>query len=106
MGYYINSIEIEVDEKGDTRTAYLPAKDKADFLLNYAGARQLPRCPDQWCENLVCVVENGTFDAAGYAFDEREMRSFNYGDDGRRRSWLIVPNAAKLAGYKKDEEFD
>jgi hypothetical protein len=89
VGYYINK-----DNSGN----YLPSIGKADHLIE-DGATKIEQ-PTEWQPDLVCVVENGLFDAAAYAFDEREMHDFFPNAwDQRDRTWLIVPNAAKLAGY-------
>lgn len=88
MGYYINKLP-------DGRL--LPAIGKATFLERFAGAE---RTDISFKENLVCVVDNGLFDAAGYAYDEREFLDMARAD-GRKKIWLIVPDAAKLSGYEK-----
>ena len=87
MGYYINALP-----SGEV----LPAKGKADKLLTIPGARELDGTPQQWQENLVCVVNNGLFEAAGHAFDAHEMDVFAY-PDGRPKRWLVIPNAESLA---------
>ena len=43
-------------------------------------------------KDLICVVDNGMFAAAGYIFDEREFEAFNQ-PDGRMKSWLILKDA-------------
>jgi hypothetical protein len=47
-------------------------------------------------ENMICVVDNGFFAAAGYAYNEQEWKEFKY-DDGRPRQWYILDNAKELA---------
>lgn len=89
MGYYINQINGKI----------LPAKDKANFLIENGAIKVEGKLEFQ--ENLVCVVENFLFDAAGYAYCEFEMDAFNSPYDNRKKTWLIVPNAAELAGYEK-----
>lgn len=89
MGYYINTIN------GKT----LPPKGKADFLLEN-GATKV-EYPVSFQENLVCVVENVFFDAAAFAFSERELMEFNNPSDHRQKKWLIVPDADILSDYKK-----
>lgn len=86
MGYYINSL---------ADTTLLPATGKAQFLIEKAGAKLIDP-PSVFIEDLVCVVENGFFDAAGYAFCEEEFEVFST-PDGRPKKWLIVPNAKELA---------
>lgn len=88
MGYYI-----DIDSKGNP----LPAKGKSKALLSdgaiMAGAK--------YQENLVCVVENGSFDAAGYIYSQREFDDFNHPDDIRVKTWLIHPEAKRLSNYEK-----
>lgn len=89
MGYYINKINGKV----------LPAKEKAKFLIENGATKVEGKV--EFKENLVCVIENFLFDAAGYVFSESEMEEFNSPYDNRPKTWLIVPNAAELAGYEK-----
>lgn len=82
MGYYINGIGTSYEAK------IANLKDMYD-------AKIIDK-PTEWEENLVCVVDNGVFAAAGYAYDEREMNVF-LGECGRPKTWLKVPNAKELA---------
>lgn len=88
MGYYINQINGKM----------LPAKGKAEFLIEN-GAEQI-KTPIEFIENLVCVVENFWFDAAAFAYSEEEMFEFSNPSDNRKKTWLVVPNAAELSSYK------
>lgn len=85
MGYYINKV-------GDK---HLPNIGKAEFLIQHAKATRI-LSPTEWKDDLVCVVNNGLFEAAGYVYNEAEMREFKRAD-GRPRVWLSVPNAKDLA---------
>lgn len=87
MGYYIN----QINGKG------LPHNFKAKMLIEN-GAVKIDE-PTEFCENLVCVVENGIFDAAAYAYNEGEMKHFQNPSDNRPKTWLIVENAAELSDY-------
>lgn len=51
--------------------------------------------------DLVVVVTNGGFDAAAYAFDQRELDHFMSDEDKRTRGLLVFPKgmAAELSGY-------
>ena len=94
MGYYL-----EKDSKGNP----LPDIGKYDALIA-AGAKpakviSLVPFPD----DLVCVVENNHWDAAGYCYSVPEMIRFAV-PDGRDRRWLHVPGAAEISGYKPEEE--
>jgi hypothetical protein len=86
MGKYINELP---------DGTMLRAKNKVTDLLTIDGAKQIDS-PKEWEENLVCVVDNEIFDAAAYAYDEREMKRFLQ-SDGRPKQWMIIPHAQKLA---------
>jgi len=90
MGYYINKTSKGIE---------LPVFDKADYLI-LDGAKEIPE-PDEFVENLVCVVENCIFDAALYCYCEEEMKRAKEPADLRPKRWLIHPNAAELAGHNK-----
>lgn len=82
MGKYINGI-------GTT------FREKISNLKKHHDAEAI-NPPEVFQENLVCVVDNGPFAAAGWAFDEREMREFS-APDRRPKQWMIVPNVENLA---------
>ena len=86
MGYYINST---------SNGTPLPAKNKADYLI-LDGAKEVEA---KFQPNLICVVENGMFDAAAYAYDESEFNEFNNPNDYRKKIWLVHPKAKELSGY-------
>lgn len=91
MGKYIN-----VNSKG----AGLPSLNKAIALVN-DGAVILhygTTVPEslKFQENLVCVVENGLFDAAGYCYSESEFNQWKIAD-GRYKTWLYYKYAESLA---------
>lgn len=87
MGLYINSLP---------DGQQLGSVNKADKILaSIPGSIEIP-APTEFLENLVCVVDNGIFEAAGYAFCENEMRVF-LTHDGRPKRWLIVPGVEHLA---------
>lgn len=84
MGYYIN----EIDEK-------LPpsnGKGKVKFILDNIPGSKIIDTPKEWKEDIVCVVENSRFDAAAYAYSPEELNVFKT-PDGRRKTWMIVPDA-------------
>lgn len=86
MGYYINKLADGTP---------LPGKGKAKILIERGGATLIDP-PTAFKEDLVCVVDNFAFDAAGYCFCEEEFKVFA-APDGRSKRWLIVPNAKELA---------
>lgn len=90
MGYYI-----EVPNN----------KGKAQQLVELHGARILGKKPsfnDYPQEAVICVLDNGTFEAAGYAFSERELEVFAF-PDMRPKTWLVMDRkkAHKLTGFKE-----
>ena len=40
-------------------------------------------------KTLVCVVENGTFDAIGVCFNQAELEAFAF-PDRRRKTWMLI----------------
>jgi hypothetical protein len=83
-------------------------RGKAQQLVLAYNATPLPSCPVDFGtipedKALICVVENGGFDAAALIPDAREMDDFSVNDTtGRYRTWLLMdkPLAHRLAGYK------
>lgn len=80
MGYYINGIGVTKEEK----VAALIANHSA--TLTDASFKS----------NLVCIVDNGPFAAAGWCHSYKEFLHFNDPGDRRPKTWLIVPNVEKL----------
>lgn len=85
MGYYINK-----NSKGED----LPAHGKVAALME-DGAKS---CLPYFKPNLICVVDNGMFEAAGYCYNEDEFEVFAR-EDGRDKTWLVHPKAKELAEY-------
>ena len=50
---------------------------------------------------LICVVNNGPFEAAAYCYSEKEFLEFAK-PDGRSRKWVLMDKAEaeRLSGYK------
>lgn len=93
MGYYIET--------------KLPIQKAQQLVLEY-DAQPLAGCPLDFNtvpedKALICVVENGIFDAAALIYSAREMDEFSVNDtSGRYRTWLLMDKALahELAGYK------
>lgn len=92
MGFYIERL-------ADGRE--LPVKNKAQFLAeNVLGASLIEGEPKSWMPDLICVISNPLFDAAGYAYDADEFGRFMpRRNDFRPRQWVRVPGAQQLSKY-------
>ena len=55
-------------------------------------------------EAIICIVGNGSFEAAGLCIDKRELEYFKV-PDGRPRQWLIMSwqKACQLTGFNEEE---
>ena len=78
MGYYISG----------------PIVGKADYIVEKFEGELIPQ-PQAFSEvpddkALICVVSNGEFEAAGYAFSEREFEAFTLPSDHRPKQWLLI----------------
>ena len=67
---------------------------KANAIIEQHGAEEISQ-PKSWSDipegkALVCVVENGFFDAAAYAYSPDEFIEFTRPDDRRRKRWLLL----------------
>jgi len=85
MGKYVN---IDLERRP------LHARGKATALVQ-SGAERIsePTAFDQHPGKAVlCVVENGPFDAAAWAFSQGELECFKR-EDGRPKSWLTVDSS-------------
>lgn len=87
MGYYINT-----DSKGNV----LRPLEFVKHLVEDGAMIVTP----EWQENLICVIENNAFDAAGYCYSENEFEHFKE-EDGRHKTWLTHPLAKQLSGFSK-----
>jgi len=91
MGYYI-----EVPED----------KNKAQQIVELYGGRIVSRPPSfediTPNEAIICVVDNGPFEAAGFAYSQHELHVFT-SVDGRPRTWVIMDRkkACKLTGLEE-----
>lgn len=46
---------------------------------------------------LICVVENGPFDAAAVCYCESEFEEFGYSGDSRPKTWMLIPKKTVIA---------
>lgn len=87
MGKYINETS-----NGATGASFI-AKCKA---LEADGATRIDT-PTIFKRNLVCVVDNGWFAAAGYCYDKEEFVEFSNLNDYRPKQWYIWNKAIQYA---------
>jgi hypothetical protein len=81
MGLYINSID---------GLAMGPGFESKCLVIKMHGGVETDA--DIFQENLVCVVDNGPFAAAGYAYSEQEWAHFK-SYSSRKKKWFLLPNA-------------
>jgi hypothetical protein len=91
MGYYINTGA---------------SKNKADYLIHKESGIELMYTPKSLLDippdrGLVCVVDNKTFEAAAFVYDEDELKAFTLPGDYREKWWIHIPleRAKALSGY-------
>ena len=80
-----------------------------NLTINH-GATQVPK-PLVFAEvakdaALICVVDNGMFEAAGFCFDESEFEAFTSPTDYRPKTWYIMDRskACELSGMTEDKD--
>lgn len=93
MGYYIQCANAKgkAREIMDTLGGIEVSPEEAEMILreDIGGA-------------IICVVDNGVFEAAAYCYRLDEFRQFTRPDDDRPKTWLLVEDEAKvkqLTGY-------
>lgn len=94
MGYFIDQLP---------DGSVLPKLGKAELLLKHVEGSKIIEKPTEFAPDLVCVVDNGPFEAAGYMYDPRELEYVlkSLENDKRPYVWLMVPGAAQLSGYEQ-----
>lgn len=97
MGYYIEGLHPK------HKARQLREKYNATLLKDPPGNLRDIRAEGR---ALVCVVDNGPFEAAGIAYNDRELARFQMRvpDDLRMRWWLTLPRSTVIELCPRVEE--
>ena len=83
-----------------------PDRDKGEFLINEHGAIPIDT-PTSFEDKphgkaLICIIDNGYFEAAAYCCDDRDFGRFTY-PDPRPKRWYVMDKdvAEELSGFAK-----
>jgi len=88
MGKYVNQTT-----KGMVGASF---EQKCKALLDDGAI--ITQKPEKFIPNLVCVIDNGLFGAAGYIYNEGEFRAFTDPRDTRPKRWFIWDKVEQFAG--------
>jgi hypothetical protein len=80
-----------------------PGETKEAFLLKN-GTPAEASWPIDNSFGLVCLLNNGSFNAAGICFDRKELEEFNDSRDDRPKRWFLVKRDL-LRPYCPDERW-
>jgi hypothetical protein len=95
MGYYINPPDGRRHEKGQWLIEECgAAKISQEEALNILGFEDNDK-------GVVCVVDNGPFEAAAFCYDLGEFEAFTYITDCRKKQWYSLNRrvAEHLSSY-------
>lgn len=111
MGYYIECQR--PTGKVDQILAMIPRAVEVPFLLadkNFRDLRHPTINPDAKFigDNnyaVIVIIDNGSFEAAGYCYDRNEFDTFTDPTDMRPRRYVLMPHedAKRLTGYADRE---
>lgn len=82
MGYYIET-PMNLNKAAQMEVVGAVAIDKPNSLADI---------PED--HTLLCVVQNGLFDAVGICFDDQEFEDFGEPFDPRPKTWMTINSAA------------
>jgi hypothetical protein len=86
MGYYIQTSQPKNKAaaiKQDFDAIEVTVDEAEFFIKEQMGA-------------VVCVVDNGPFEAAAYCYNLDEFRAFTLSEDDRPKTWLYVEDENKV----------
>lgn len=80
---------------------------KAEWLEEVVPEAEIVNKQEAWealleGHGVICVVDNGPFEAAGFCFSKDEFSQFAFPDDPRPKKWVKMPRsfAERLSGFK------
>lgn len=93
MGYYIESFDGRPHGK-----ALAIIRDYEAIRVTLDEAKEAIKDP---AKGVIVVVRNGAFEAAAFAYDQREFDAFIDLDDSRTKEFLVLPRkvAESLSGF-------
>jgi hypothetical protein len=86
MGYYIQTTQPKNKADAimkDLAGIEITVDEAAFFIKEQMGA-------------IICVVDNGPFEAAAYCYNLNEFRVFTDPNDDRPKKWLLVENEERV----------
>jgi hypothetical protein len=78
-------------------------ESKLDFLKRVGVPLDVPEFPSEKDTLLVCLIENGPFNAAGIAYSREEMSAMVNDGTRRPRSWWWVPVEDAISAMSLEE---
>jgi hypothetical protein len=85
-----------------------PARGKAQFIVENIQGKILKECPKTYADipegqALIVIVDNGSFEAAGFCYSEAEFKVFTDPFESRRRQYILINRGLveEITGYKK-----
>ena len=93
MGYYI-----QCDGRSKHKVAWIMNNVQTAIGVSQEDAAKAVTDPTK---GVVCVVDNGPFEAAAFCFDAKELKDFQDPNDPRPEVWIVMDRATaeKLSGY-------
>ncbi len=92
MGFYIETAE---------------PFDKAGQLMSVASVIMQPSSVDDLPpgQTLLCVVQNGFFDAVAICYDDSELAAFGDPSDARPKTWMCIATSLAAERCPKFDQY-
>jgi len=75
----------------------LPARGKVRALIADGATLYGGSLKNANLDTLICIVDNGPFEAAAWVHDAREVHDFADPQDHRLKVWMVYPHAKQVA---------